>query len=568
MGFIGLGLGLGVFRLADYQIVEADKLRERADARRLLAQTLYAKRGTIYDRNGNVLASSVECRNIAVNPQLVEDVDKTVSALVKATGIDKKTCRKLVESDGTWVYIKRQVDEDDVAALEKKNLPGVLFEQAMKRVYPYGNLASQVLGVVNVDNDGLTGLEKQYNKLLTGTNGSLVRERARDGSYIAGGAYKKVAAVDGVDIVTTLDVNIQRAAEDALAEAVEKTKAKNGSALVTDPTTGEILAACSYPTYDQTDLENAKTEDMNLRLVTDAYEPGSVFKTLVAGAGFDLGVVRSSTSFEVPASIKVGDDTVTDADKRDYAISIDRFGMELADYIKDKGEDYRLILLADEVSQFINKERDRYLNLQEIITKLSEACNNQVWVACTAQQDLSEIMDDCNIGEEKDKEGKIKGRFEVKVSLKGTQPEVITQKRILEKKPEVKTDLAAMYEQQQGAFSLQFKLPNAYKSYDTETDFIDFYPFVPYQFKLIMQVFDSFLALGYVAKEVKGNERSIIKVIHATAKAPNNAQAEVGKFVSFDELYNNMFEEGLQARGQKAVDNAIRIARTLSLIHI
>lgn len=104
----------------------------------------------------------------------------------------------------------------------------------MKRVYPYGNLASQVLGVVNVDNAGLTGLEKQYDELLTGTNGSLVRERARDGGYIAGGAYKKVAAIDGVDIVTTIDVNIQRAAEDALAEAVEKTKAKNGSALVTD----------------------------------------------------------------------------------------------------------------------------------------------------------------------------------------------------------------------------------------------------------------------------------------------------------------------------------------------
>lgn len=247
-------------------------------------------------------------------------------------------------------------------------------------------------------------------------------------------------------------------------------------------------------------------------------------------------------------------------DKRDYAISIERFGMELADYLKDKGEDYRLILLADEVSQFINKERDRYLNLQEIITKLSEACHNQVWVACTAQQDLSELMDDCNISEEKDKEGKIKGRFEVKVSLKGTQPEVITQKRILEKKEEVKPELAAMYEQLKGAFGLQFKLPNAYKSYDTETDFIDYYPFVPYQFKLIMQVFDSFLALGYVAKEVKGNERSIIKVVHSTAK--NLAGAALGKFVSFDELYNNMFEEGLQARGQKAVDNAIRIART------
>ena len=91
MGCIGLGLAAGAIRLADYQIVNADELRGRADARRLLAETLYAKRGTIYDRNGNVLTSSVECSNVAVNPQLIEDVDKTVSALVKATGIDKKT---------------------------------------------------------------------------------------------------------------------------------------------------------------------------------------------------------------------------------------------------------------------------------------------------------------------------------------------------------------------------------------------------------------------------------------------------------------------------------------------
>lgn len=249
--------------------------------------------------------------------------------------------------------------------------------------------------------------------------------------------------------------------------------------------------------------------------------------------------------------------------KRDTNMSIDRFGLELATYLKDKGDDYRLIFLADEVSQFINKERDRYLNLQEIITKLSEACDNKVWVACTAQQDLSEIMDDCHIAEEKDKEGKIKGRFEVKVSLKGTQPEVITQKRILDKKEEVKPVLADLYNKYRAGlagFDLQFKLPNSYSSYDSQEDFVDYYPFVPYQFKLIMQVFNSFLNLGYVAKEVKGNERSIIKVIHSTAKA--NAETELGKFISFDELYNNMFEEGLQARGQKAVDNALRMART------
>lgn len=321
-GVLGLGVLAGVGKLASYQIFNRSDLVDRANARRLISETLYAKRGTVYDRNGNVMASSVECRNVAVNPQLIENLDKTVSALVKATGVDRKTCRKLCQQDGSWVYIKRQVDEDDAAALEKKNLPGVMFEQAMKRVYPYGDLASQVLGVVSVDNEGITGIEKQYEKMLTGTNGSLVRERARDGGYIAGGAYKKVAAQDGADIVLTIDVNIQRTAEDALAKSVEETKAKYGSAIVTDPTTGEILAACSYPTYDQTDLENAKTEDMNLRLVTDAYEPGSVFKTLVAGAGIELGAITSESAFQVPASIKVGDDTVTDADKRDYSMSM------------------------------------------------------------------------------------------------------------------------------------------------------------------------------------------------------------------------------------------------------
>jgi hypothetical protein len=244
---------------------------------------------------------------------------------------------------------------------------------------------------------------------------------------------------------------------------------------------------------------------------------------------------------------------------RDTNISIDRFGMELANYLKDKGDDYRLIFLADEVSQFINKEKDRYLNLQEIITKLSEACANKVWVACTAQQDLSELMDDIDMVDEKDKEGKIKGRFEVNVSLKGTQPEVITQKRILDKKEEVRPMLGEMYDKLNSSFSLQFKLPNSYSVYDSKKTFIDYYPFVPYQFKLISQVFDSFLKLGYVAKEVKGNERSIIKVVHATAKQEMNEN--VGQFIAFDELYNSMFEEGLQARGQKAITTAIDIAK-------
>ena len=246
--------------------------------------------------------------------------------------------------------------------------------------------------------------------------------------------------------------------------------------------------------------------------------------------------------------------------KRDFPMSIERFAAEVASYLKTKDDNYRLIMLADEVSQFINGEKHRYLNLQEIITKLSEDCDNKVWIACTAQQDLSEIMDACQIAAEQDKEGKIKGRFEVKVSLKGTKPEVITQKRILEKKDEVKDELGKLYDEKKGSFDHFFKLPTTYNGYETKENFIAYYPFIPYQFKLIMQVFNSFLNLGYVSREVKGNERSIIKVVHATARA--NMEAETGKFISFDELYNSMFEEGLQARGQQVIKNAEEMAAT------
>ena len=203
---------------------------------------------------------------------------------------------------------------------------------------------------------------------------------------------------------------------------------------------------------------------------------------------------------------------------RDTNMSIKNFARELNSYLDSRGENYRLIMLVDEVSQFINKERDRYLNLQEIITHLSEACGNKVWIACTAQQDLSEVIDDCNVREGVANMGKILGRFEVKVSLKGTQPEVITQKRILDKKEIAKPALAKLYKEQKDGFTQRFALPSSYKGFTSQDDFIDYYPFVPYQFKLIMQVFNNFLDLGYVAKEVKGNERSIIKVVHSTAK--------------------------------------------------
>lgn len=324
LGGVALGAGLLTARLADFQIVNAGRYRSEANARRLDSQVLYAKRGTIYDRNGNVLASSVECKNVYVNPQLIdkEDRRRAINALVEVLNVDREVVEDAVDQDATFVYIKRQVDNEDAQILEEKNIKGVELEPAIKRVYPNGNLASQVLGIVNVDNVGVSGLEKYYDEVLTGVNGSLVRERGLDGGFIAGGAYKKVPAQDGMDIVLGIDANIQRAAEDALAEVVERVGAKNGSVMVSDPTTGEIICACSYPTYDQTDLASASNADLNLRMVTDVYEPGSVFKSFVTAAAIEHEGMTPETAFSVPAVVQVGDDQVRDADKRDYGMTM------------------------------------------------------------------------------------------------------------------------------------------------------------------------------------------------------------------------------------------------------
>lgn len=311
-------------RLSEIQVFNTDWYREQANARRVSSQTLYAKRGAIYDRNGTVLVSSIECKNVYLNPSLIKKKQRrrAIDALVDVLGMDEDVVEDLVDREGTFVYVKRQVDEEDAELLAKKGIAGIEFEPAIKRVYPNGSLASQVLGVVNVDNEGITGLEKQYNEVLTGVNGSLMRERARDGSFIAGGAYEKVPAQDGMDIVLGIDANVQRVAEDAIAEAVERVGATYGSIIVTDPTTGEIIAACSYPTYDPTDLASASNASMNLRVVTDVYEPGSVFKTFVSAAAIEHKGLTPNTTFDVPAEVLVGSDIVRDVDKRGAAMTM------------------------------------------------------------------------------------------------------------------------------------------------------------------------------------------------------------------------------------------------------
>ena len=244
----------------------------------------------------------------------------------------------------------------------------------------------------------------------------------------------------------------------------------------------------------------------------------------------------------------------------EIVLSVEEFTKELATYLKGKDDKYRMVFLVDEVSQFISSHKDLLLQLQSIVERLHSDCADKIWVACTAQQDLSEIVESFQINEASEDYGKIMGRFEVRMSLKGANPEYITQRRVLEKKGKAEKELGELYRTKRDALGAQFVLPTSYNAFKDEQQFINYYPFVPYQLRLIRQVFDSFVKHGFVESEVKGNERSIIKVTFKAAQL--TSQKEVGFFVPFDQFFHAMFQDALLDKGLRALKNAAEMAKT------
>ena len=317
MGALGLGMALGLWNLADYQIVNAETYRKRADERRLSRQTLFAKRGTIYDRNGNVLTSSVECQNVYANPKLVEDADEAVSALVELLGVDEETCREKVTRDTTFVYIKRQADVEVADKVKELKLDGVYFIADTRREYPNGSIGGQVIGYCNVDGEGITGLELQYNDILSGTPGTYTAERGEQGFPIPGGVKEETPAVNGQDIMVSLDIKLQDTVEQALAEGVKDLETEEGSSIVMDAATGEIYAACSLPYMNPADMSSSQVGSESVKAITQAYEPGSTFKSVSALTILEQGTMGPEDTMFCPSSISADDYDVSDSHERD-----------------------------------------------------------------------------------------------------------------------------------------------------------------------------------------------------------------------------------------------------------
>ena len=231
-------------------------------------------------------------------------------------GGDAEDYREKLERDTGFVYIARKIEVDRARQLESLKLTGIGFLDDSRRMYPSGELACQVLGFVGVDGDGLAGIENRYDTLLAGKPGALLGERDPYGRPIPGGVQKNIDAVDGRDMVLTLDKDIQYHAQLELAKAVKKWDAKSGEVIVLNPQNGEIYAMASTPGFNPNDRSGAKPAAFRNRPVSDAYEPGSTIKCLTVAAVVDKGVSKPSSKFDLPSVLHVAGRTIHESHGR------------------------------------------------------------------------------------------------------------------------------------------------------------------------------------------------------------------------------------------------------------
>lgn len=335
-GLLGLVFLVMIARLIYLQAFATGTLATSAKNERTARVKLPHRRGAIYDRNGNVLARSVDAVNIAAHPNMVNDVNATANLVASVLGGDAGSYAEKLALDTTFVYLMKRADPDVADYLREaltqtnaqrkelglEELGGFEYEETSKRVYPLGEIAGNVIGVTGEDGHGLTGLELYYDDILSGSDGYLVQERGLYGSPVVGGQHEQIDPVDGENIVISIDIDIQRVAQEQLVQVIKTWDAGDGCVVVMQPETGELLACCSTPYLDPSNFATAEAAAFNLRCVSDSYEPGSTVKPCTASMAIDLGLATPDTTYWAPSHIYVGDDLVGDADSRNYEMDM------------------------------------------------------------------------------------------------------------------------------------------------------------------------------------------------------------------------------------------------------
>jgi stage V sporulation protein D (sporulation-specific penicillin-binding protein) len=300
-----------IFRLAWIQLVQGDKLREEAQEVRMRDVPVDARRGNIYDRNGNELVTSISVDSAYAFPPQIVNKEEAAARIAEVLGMDKEEVyRKLTQNVG-FVWIKRRIDYESAQKLKALKIKGVELVEENKRFYRQGSLAAHVLGFAGDDNQGLIGIESAYDKELRGSPGRIVIEKDAVGRDIPEALHKFIPPVPGNNVVLTIDQTIQYFVERELDKIVETYNPKLAVIIVMDPKTGEILAMGNRPTYEPENWRQYPQQvwDHNPAIWYN-YEPGSTFKIITAASALEEGAVRLSDTFYDPGYFKVANRTI------------------------------------------------------------------------------------------------------------------------------------------------------------------------------------------------------------------------------------------------------------------
>lgn len=297
-----------VYKLISIQYVYASKYKSFAEYQHMEELVVNAKRGKILDRNGIELSTSLIEKTVYANPKIVISPERESEALSEILDLDVDLIKsKLENKDLGFVYIKRQIDSETAELISQLNLPGIYIQNENKRYYPQNDLASSIIGFTGLDNNGLSGIELQYEKILRGVDGKYVIEKDVYGNIIPGSKNNYIAPVYGGDIILTIDSQIQYIMQKKIEEVAKSYDAVGAIGVVMNPQNGEVYAMAGYPGFDLNHYQDYDQSFYKNPGISFTYEPGSTFKIVNISSAIDNGCISPDQTFNLPPSIKVGD---------------------------------------------------------------------------------------------------------------------------------------------------------------------------------------------------------------------------------------------------------------------
>jgi len=284
-------------RLLYLQVIRHQFYYRMANGQHTVSIELPPRRGTIFDRNMHVLALNLNCDSIFANPREIENRAIVARTLAPILGLNERFIQQRLSKEKSFVWIKRKASPQESALVKKLKFDGIGVIKESKRFYPDKSLACHVIGTVDIDNNGLEGLELYYNKYLKGESGWLISTQDAKRKLLESYQDEFIAPKNGLNLQLTIDEVIQSIAERELAKVYEKYNAKAASIIVMDPRNGDILAMANFPNYDLNNFSSRPAESIRNRAVNDFFEPGSVFKIVTASAALEEKVVGMNDKF-------------------------------------------------------------------------------------------------------------------------------------------------------------------------------------------------------------------------------------------------------------------------------